>query len=171
MTIDNKFAISDPRQNNNKKKSDNAVGIEDKIFSLPFAILIMSGCWMPTTIKSLSLYLLYQFYIVLSLISIIILIVSVLLYNFLYRESPWNSLIEYWYVIMIWSTGTIKVLNILCRRNKIIKMLKNNILEDRWAILQDRDEFSILEISQKSEKYILSYIEINIIINSPLQNI
>ena len=152
MAIDTELSISDSGQNNSKKKSFNIIGKEDGIFSLPFLLLIISGCWTPTTIKSFSLYLLYQFYIVVSLINIVLLIVSVLLYNFLYRESPWNSLIEYWYVIIIWSNSIIKILNIVFKRNKIIHMLKNNIMDDRWASLRDRSEFSILEISEKSEK-------------------
>ena len=152
MIIDTERSINDSSQDKSKKKSFDVIGIEDRIFSLPFLLLIISACWAPTTIKSFSLYLLYQFYIVFSLISIVILILSVLLHNFLYRESPWSSLIEYWYVIVIWSTAIIKILNIVCRRNKIIYMLKNNVMEDRWSSLRDRSEFSILEISKKSEK-------------------
>ena len=134
-----------------KKNYDND-DIENKVFPVTFLVLKAAGCWIPTNITFFPVFLYYQFYIVFSFISVVMLIVSVLLHNALSEGQSIQSLMEYWYMLVIWSNGLMKVINLFYRRDKIIHMLRNRIMGERWGIPRDKEELSILKRSEYSEK-------------------
>lgn len=134
----------------NNRKFDMS-GIEDKVFPTTFLVLKVAGIWTPTTIKLRPIRLCYKIYTLFCFISVVMLIVSILLDNILSDKSL-LSFLEYWYMVVIFSNGVMKIINLLMRRSRVIHIMRKRIMEERWIIPRDKEEAVILRESRHSEK-------------------
>ena len=83
--------------------------------------------------------------------SVILLITSMVVDNTISEEKSWRALIENMFLLLTILTGLCKIFNVLIRRPNVIHILEKHT-EDRWSILRDDNEISIIEESKSSEK-------------------
>ncbi|OXU29131.1 hypothetical protein TSAR_009914 [Trichomalopsis sarcophagae] len=129
-------------------------GLEKRVFPRTFLLLIVGGLWAPTTIKSRSLFACYQVYTVFCFISLCMLIITILIDNVLSDDKTMESLVEYAYMLIVFINGLVRIINLVSRRDKILRLLQGNIMLDRWQSHRDDEELAIIAESKISEKYV-----------------
>ncbi|OXU20552.1 hypothetical protein TSAR_004362 [Trichomalopsis sarcophagae] len=129
-------------------------GIENRLFSISFKVIKLSGFWRPTTFRKPFDYI-YEMYTLFCLVSILMLIATIVVDNVVTEKSI-RSLIENLYLILTVSNGISKLSNIYLRRDRVISMLRRNS-EDRWSVHRDDEEARIVEESIESESYIIRF--------------
>ena len=143
----------DNRENswvNKHMELGNEIGLEDRVFPIAFAVLKVAGFWTPTTLR-FPFYILYEIYKLFCFMSVILLITSMVVDNTISEEKSWRALIENMFLLLTILTGLCKIFNVLIRRPNVIHILEKHT-EDRWSILRDDNEISIIEESKSSEK-------------------
>ncbi|NP_001177529.1 odorant receptor 115 [Nasonia vitripennis] len=133
----------------------NVEGLEKRVFPRTFLLLIVGGMWAPTTIKSRALFACYQLYTVFCFVSVCMLIITILIDNVLSDDKTMESLVEYAYMLIVFSNGLVRIINLVSRRDKILRLLQGNIMLDRWQSLRDDEELAIIAESKVSEKLVL----------------